>query len=74
MDSGHEVFRTRGIYLHLVLQYVRRDTGKEGSGWEGCGNRSYNLFICIYMSIIPKIEANIKTNKQFADPSKGTPK
>ena len=70
MDSGHGVFRTRGIYL----QYVRRDTGKEGSGWEGCGNRSYNLFLCIYMSIIPKIDANIKTNKQFADPSKGTPK
>ena len=45
MDSGHGVFRTRGIYL----QYVRRDTGKEGSGWEGCGNRSYNLFLCIYM-------------------------
>ena len=74
MDSGHEVFRTRGIYLHLVLQYVRRDTGKEGSGWEGCGNRSFNLFLFIYMSIIPKIEANIRTNKQFADPSKGAPK
>ena len=40
-------------------------------------DRTYNLFLCIlhiYMSIIPKIEANIKTNKQFADPSKETPK